>query len=103
MKVEWLPEAVRNRESQLAYIGEANPSAAIRMGDVLEASIDRLADFPESAPPGRVAGTRELVVRGTPFVIVYRIEPTTVLILRILHASRRWPPSGARPVQAHDG
>ncbi len=64
MKVEWLPEAERNRESQLATIAEHNPRAAIDMGDAIEAAVARLADYPESARPGRVQGTREPVVPG---------------------------------------
>lgn len=93
MRVEWLPTAERNRESQLAYIAERNPRAAIAMGDAIEAAVVRLADYPESAPPGRVPGTRELVVTGTPYVVVYRVESSTVVVLRVLHGAQRWPPS----------
>ena len=92
MRVEWLPEADRNRESQLAYIAKRDPRAAIAMGDAIEAAVARLADHPESARPGRVHGTRELVVTGTPYVVVYRVEPSAVLILRVLHGAQRWPP-----------
>lgn len=52
----------------------------------------RLGDFPESAPPRRVPDTREPVAAGTPFVIVYRVEATAVVILRLLHGAQRWPP-----------
>ena len=62
------------------------------MGDAIEAAVSRLADFPESARPGRVPGTRELVVPATPFIVVYRIEATDVVILRILHGAQKWPP-----------
>ena len=92
MRVDWLPEAERNRESQLAYIAERNPRAAIDMGDAIEAAVARLADHPEGARPGRVRGTRELVVTGTPYVVVYRVEPSAILILRVLHGAQRWPP-----------
>ncbi len=92
MKVEWLPEAERNRESQLATIVERNPRAAIDLGDAIEAAVARLADYPESARPGRVQGTHELVVTGTPYVVVYRIEPAAMVILRVLHGAQRWPP-----------
>ncbi len=97
MKIEWLPAALGNRDSQIAYIAERNPSAAIRMGDALEAAIARLADYPESAPPGRVPGTRELSVAGTPYIVVYRVEPETVVILRLLHGAEGWPPEGGGP------
>ena len=62
------------------------------MSDAIEAAVSRLADFPESARPGRVPGTRELVVPATPFVVVYRIEVAGVLILRVLHGAQKWPP-----------
>ncbi len=65
MRIEWLPEALRNRETQLAYIGEHDPAAAIHMGDATEAAVVRLAAFPESACP-RAPGTRECVATGTP-------------------------------------
>jgi toxin ParE1/3/4 len=96
VRVEWLPEAERNRESQLAYIAERNPWAAIEIGDAIEAAVARLADYPESARPGRVQGTRELVVTGTPYVVVYRVEPSAVVILRLLHGAQRWPPRHER-------
>lgn len=96
VRVEWLPEARRSRESQLAYIAERNVSAAVDMGEAISAAVARLADFAEIAPPGRVPGTRELVVPGTPYIVVYRVEPLAVLILRILHGAQRWPPPPPR-------
>jgi addiction module RelE/StbE family toxin len=91
VKVEWLPIAERNRASQLAYIAERNPRAAIAMGDAIEAAVRRLADHPRMGRPGRVKGTRELVISGTPYGIVYRIERDAVVILRLLHGAQRWP------------
>ena len=91
MRIEWLPIAEQNRESQLAYIAERNPWAAIDMGDAIEAAVLRLADHPRLGRPGRVPGTRELVVGGTPYVILYRVEESAVVILRLLHGAQRWP------------
>lgn len=51
MRLEWFPETVRNRETQLAHIGARAPAATISMGDAIETIVDRLADVPESAPP----------------------------------------------------
>ena len=92
MNVEWLASAVRTLRSQLSYISDRNPQAAVDMSDAIEAAVSRLADFPESARPGRVPGTRELVVPATPFIVVYRIEATGVVILRVLHGAQKWPP-----------
>ncbi len=87
MRVEWLPEAKRNLGSQLAYIAERDPGAAIDMGDAILATVARLAGYPESGRPGRVRGTRELVVAGTPYVVVYRADLAAVVILRVLHGA----------------
>lgn len=91
MNVEWLPEAEKNLTTQLDWIADHDAWAAIDMGDAILAAVDRLADFPAIARPGRVAGTRELVVVGTPFMVVYRIETAIVVILRVLHGAQRWP------------
>ena len=91
MKIEWLPVAECNLARQLAYIAERNPWAAIEMGDSIEAAVQHLAGHPHMGRPGRVKGTRELVVSGTPYVIAYRAEPGAVVILRVLHGAQRWP------------
>jgi toxin ParE1/3/4 len=59
--------------------------------DAVDAAVRRLRSFPESGRAGRVAGTRELVVSGTPFIVIYRVKPSAVVIIRVLHAARRWP------------
>ncbi|HJU16984.1 MAG TPA: type II toxin-antitoxin system RelE/ParE family toxin [Stellaceae bacterium] len=69
MRIEWLPIAERNRASQLTHIGERNPRAAIAMGDAIEAAVRQLADHPHMGRPGRIKGTRELVVDGTPLLL----------------------------------
>ncbi|HJQ56445.1 MAG TPA: type II toxin-antitoxin system RelE/ParE family toxin [Vineibacter sp.] len=92
MRLDWLPAAERNVEDQVAYIAARNPKAALAMGDKIEAAVARLADHPHMGRPGRLRGTRELVVTGTPYVVVYRVEPAAVVILRVLHGAQRWPP-----------
>jgi toxin ParE1/3/4 len=86
-----LPEAERSLTAQLEWIAERNPWAALDMGDAVHSAVGRLADYPVMARSGRVAGTRELVVVGTPYIVVYRIEPAAVVILRVLHGAQRWP------------
>jgi toxin ParE1/3/4 len=91
VKVEWLPEAEHSLMAQLEWIAEHNPWAALDMGDAIHAAVGRLADYPAMARSGRVAETREMVVVGTPYIVVYRIEPSAVVILRVLHGAQRWP------------
>ena len=91
MRVEWLLSAERGRERQLAYIAERSPQAAIATGDAIEKAVVMLIDHPAMGRPGRVIGTRELVVVGIPYIVVYRIEPNVVVILRLLHGAQDWP------------
>lgn len=59
--------------------------------DRILASIDILERYPNAGRNGRVEGTRELVVAGTPFIVYYRIREGRVEILSVLHGSRKWP------------
>ncbi len=96
MKVVWLPTAIVNRDAQLDYIAQDNPQAAIERGDRVMAQVDNLYDHPEIGRVGRVPETRELVINGTPFILVYRYMPQTkrVELIRLLHGSQQWPPLG---------
>ena len=91
MRIEWLPVAARERESQLAYVAERNPWAAIDMGDAIEAAVQQLAHHPQLGRLGRVEGTRELVIGHTPYVVVYTVSDEAVRVLRVLHGSQQWP------------
>ena len=91
MRVRWLRRALINLEEEHEYIARDNPDAAARFGDRIASSVDRLATHPASGRPGRVPGTRELVVAGTPYIVPYRVRGDTVEILRVFHAARKWP------------
>jgi toxin ParE1/3/4 len=93
MRLRWPSRAQRSLNGQLSYIAARNPFAAADMLDEIEAAVDRLRDFPESGRPGRLRGTRELPVVGTPFLIVYRVKRTMVEIVRVLHGAQKWPPA----------
>jgi len=58
----------------------------------IQEAVARLAEYPAMGRSGRVPGTRELVVVGTPYIIPYRVRGDRVEILRVFHAARKWPP-----------
>ena len=91
MKIRWLRTALRNLDEQAGYIAKDNPEAAVRVVARVRDAIQRLVRHPSLGRPGRVPGTRELVVSGTPYVIPYRVRGGQVEILRVLHGARRWP------------
>jgi len=95
--VVWLPSANRDRFEQLDYIARDSPQAAANQDEEIERQVDMLVQYPKMGRPGRVKGTRELVVRGTPFIIVYRLKGAQrVEILRLKHGSQQWPPVRSR-------
>jgi toxin ParE1/3/4 len=91
MEISWTQQAISEREAILDYIALANEIAAFELDIRIEAAIERLSLFPESGRLGRVRGTRELVIQGTPYITAYRITMDRVLILTIRHGSRIWP------------
>jgi plasmid stabilization system protein ParE len=91
MRVRWLRTALRNLEDEAAYIAADDPAAArLVVGRVLRA-VDQLAEQPSLGRPGRVPGTRELIVADTRYLVPYRVRRETIEILRVFHTSRRLP------------
>jgi len=91
MRVEWLRQALRNLDEEAAYIATDDPAAArLVVQRVLEA-VAQLADQPGLGRPGRVPGTRELVVLRTRYLVPYRVRGASIQILRVFHTSRRLP------------
>jgi toxin ParE1/3/4 len=92
VKLRWTSTARRRRSEIIAHIARDSPGAALRVGDRLTESSRALARHPEMGRLGRVAGTREQIVPGTPYLLVYAIELDTVTIITIVHGAQRWPP-----------
>ena len=86
MKLTWSTFALSDRDAIFTYIEADHPAAAVLIDERIVASTRRLLDFPASGRVGRIAGTRELVINGTP-----TITETTVRILRVLHGAQKWP------------
>jgi toxin ParE1/3/4 len=91
VQVRWLRAALANLEAEADYIACDNPAAAARTVARISDAVDKLAAMPARGRPGRVPGTRELVVPGTPYIIPYRVRRGAVEILRVFHGTRRWP------------
>jgi addiction module RelE/StbE family toxin len=85
MKLRWLTNALVSMHMAHRYIAVANPEAARRTIDSVERSIERITDFPLSGRIGSVPGTRELIVPGLPYLVVYLVTDSEVVILRVFH------------------
>ncbi|MCF3640321.1 type II toxin-antitoxin system RelE/ParE family toxin [Rhizobium sp. TRM95111] len=91
MKLVWSAFALSDRDGIFTHIEADNPAAAVTVDERIVAAVRRLREFPESGRPGRIAGTRELVITGTPYIAAYAVTETTVRILRVLHGAQQWP------------
>ena len=91
MRLKWLPTALRNLDSEASYIAADEPAAARLVVQRVLAAVALLSEQPGLGRPGRVAGTRELLVPKTRYIVPYRVRSNTVEILRVFHTSRRPP------------
>jgi len=90
-RLEWAAPALDDLQAAGEYIAQDNPTAARRMASRVIEAVELLQDQPNLGRPGRLADTKELVVSGTPFVVVYRVRKGDVQIIRLLHHSLSWP------------
>lgn len=92
--VVWLPRALAELHGSIDFIEQESPRGALTMALAIRQGADvLLSDHPKAGRPGRRRGTRELVITGTPFVVIYRLRarPARVEILRVLHGAQKWP------------
>lgn len=90
MKLLWTELARDDRRAIREYIAQDNPTAAVDLDEKLSVRAGQLTEQPNIGRPGRVTGTRELVVHRH-FIVIYEVVAEEVQILRVLHTSRRWP------------
>ena len=97
MQLKWTDLASNDLDTIEAHITQQNsPTVAI---DVVIRIIDStsliLPDHPGAGRQGRLKNTRELVIDGIPFIVIYRevFSKDCIEILRILHDAQQWPVS----------
>lgn len=85
MRIRWTKTASKNLEQLEAYIAKDKPTSAIDMVLKILSIIELLEKNPCLGKTGRIFGTRELIIVGTPYVVAYQIKNNYVEILRVLH------------------
>jgi toxin ParE1/3/4 len=91
MMVRWTRLAVHDLDAAHEYIVQSSPGAAQHVIERIEAAVTALTRHPRIGRAGRVSGTRELVVIGTPLIIAYRMAASGIEILAVMHGARMWP------------
>lgn len=90
MRIRWSKRSLQHLEALQKFIESSNAKAAQKVAATLLNAVERLRTHPASGRPGRVPGTRELVVAGTPYVMPYRVQLDTVEIIAVFHGRQRW-------------
>jgi toxin ParE1/3/4 len=91
MNAVWSPRAIRHLVAIREYIEkDSEGNAALIAGRILEA-IEILRTQPQMGRPGRLAGTRELVAPGAPYIVPYRVRRERLELLAVFDGRRQWP------------
>jgi toxin ParE1/3/4 len=93
VRVRWTVPAANQLQQIFEYIAAGNPGAAARVVRRIRSAIHQTARMPKSGRIGRVAGTREVVVPGTSYLVAYRILEDMIHVLAIFHGAQDWPES----------
>jgi plasmid stabilization system protein ParE len=89
--IQWTERAEAELAQHYAYIALDSPQSAERQARLALQAPFLLTSFPEIGRPGRVIGTRELVVHGTPFILAYEVVRQEIRILAVIHGKQTWP------------
>lgn len=90
MKLVWARRAQHDLLDLQKFAG-LQPLLGNRIADALLNACAQIRSFPDSGRPGRVEGTREVVLTGTPYIAAYKVGDALITILAIIHGARRWP------------
>ena len=91
MNAVWSRRAIRHLVSLRNIIAkDSEQNVALVAGRILN-SVDLLQTQPGMGRPGRVSGTRELVVPDTPYIIPYRVRRDRLELIAVFDGHRQWP------------
>jgi toxin ParE1/3/4 len=91
MKVVWSPRAIRHLVALREHIAQDSEQSAALVAQRILHSVELLQTQPEMGRPGRVVGTRELVVPNTPYIIPYRVRRERLELIAVFHGHQKWP------------
>ena len=92
MRLFWSRRAIDDLRAIQAFIEKNDPTAARTITlHIIDAVETMIPTNPNVGRPGRVPGTRELVIARTSYIVPYRLHRGVIDVLRIYHGARRWP------------
>jgi len=91
MQIRWEEDALADLVELRNCIEQDNPSAARAVAQRIIERVSLLKEQPLMGKAGRIHKTRELVLTGTPYTIIYHATTDVITILRVFHQARKWP------------
>ena len=91
MNVVWSRRAIDHLVAIREYIAQDSPASAAKVAATILQAVELLRNQPRVGRPGRILGTRELVIPRTSYIIPYRIQGETLELLAVFHGRQRWP------------
>ncbi len=91
MTIVWSRRAIRDLTSLRTRIAKDSEENAAAVATRILQVVELLQLQPRLGRLGRLPGTRELVVTGTPYVIPYSIRDGGLVLVAIFHGRQRWP------------
>lgn len=88
MEIVWSRLARARLEEIRAYVAKDKPDAAGRLATRIAAVVEALRSHPNLGRVGAEPGVRELVIGGTPYVVVYSVKRTQITISTIWHGAQ---------------
>jgi toxin ParE1/3/4 len=74
------------------YVSADNPIAAQKLAMAIFDSVEtNLPAIPHIGRPGRVNGSRELVITSTSYIVPFRVQSGVTQVLRVNLGARHWP------------
>jgi addiction module RelE/StbE family toxin len=91
MKIVWSRRAIRHLISLREHIQKDSEQNAAALASRILKAVDLLQAHPEMGRPGRILGTRELVIPDTPYIIPYRVRRGRLELIAVFHGRQKWP------------
>ena len=91
MKVRYTATAAADLDDILSYLARRNPKAAADVLASIEATVSRIAKFPNSAQATDEPSVRMAPAGRFPYLVFYTLTEDEVWIIRVLHGARLRP------------